>query len=134
MYGARFAVVAEGAVRGMWSRDELGRALWNLGVNAVKYGRADAPVTIRLTQDGSSARLSVHNVGDPIPPEHRQHIFDAFAQQRAAPQAGESWGLGLPLVRACAEAHGGTVEVESASESGTTFTMTLPLDARPHQR
>jgi signal transduction histidine kinase len=134
VHGERFAVVVEGDVSGMWSGDELRRSLWNLGVNAVKYGRAEAPITIRITRDGSSVRLSVHNFGDPIPPENRGHIFDVFSRQRAAPQAGESWGLGLPLVRACAEAHGGTVEVESTPESGTTFTMTLPLDARPHQQ
>ncbi|MFY0534077.1 ATP-binding protein [Nannocystis pusilla] len=43
-------------------------------------------------------------------------------------------GLGLAFVRACAEAHGGAVEVESATEEGTTFTITLPFDARPHQK
>lgn len=134
VHGERFTVVADGDVRGMWSVDELRRSLWNLGVNAVKYGRAEAPITIRLARDGSDVHLSVHNVGDPIPPENRQHIFDVFSRQRAAPQAGESWGLGLSLVRACAEAHGGTVEVESTPESGTTFTMTLPLDARPYQQ
>lgn len=134
VHGRRFEVVAEDDMRGMWSRDELRRAVWNLGVNAVKYGRADTPITIRLARDGSSVRLSVHNFGEPIPAESREGIFDLFSRRKAAPPVGESWGLGLALVRACAEAHGGTVQVESAPELGTTFTMTLPLDARMHQQ
>ena len=42
-------------------------------------------------------------------------------------------GLGLTLVRGCAEAHGGSIEVES-TENGTTFTLRLPWDSRPYQR
>jgi signal transduction histidine kinase len=134
LHGPRFAVVAEGNVCGMWSCDELRRSIWNLGVNAVKYGRADTPIVVRIARIDSWVRLSVHNFGDPLPPEHREHIFDLFSRQRVAPQAGESWGLGLALVRACAEAHGGTVEVESAPDVGTTFTMMFPIDARPYQQ
>ncbi|MFY0539481.1 ATP-binding protein [Nannocystis pusilla] len=58
-----------------------------------------------------------HNFGDPIPPEHCEHIFDVFSRQRLHRRS-EKLGLGLPLVRACAEAHGGTVEVESAPRAG----------------
>ena len=133
-YAPRFVVDAEDDVRGVWSRDELRRALWNLAVNAVKYGRPDTPITIRLERRGDRARLSVHNFGDPIPQESCAHIFEMFVRRTAAPQEGESWGLGLALVRACAEAHGGTVEVASAAATGTTFTLSLPLDARPHQQ
>lgn len=133
-HGPRFVIEAEGDVRGMWSRDELRRALWNLIVNALKYGRADTQVAIRLARRGGDVRVSVHNFGDPIPDEHREHIFDVFSQRRRAPKAEESWGLGLAFVRACAEAHGGSVEVESAAGVGTTFTVTLPLDARPSQK
>lgn len=132
VHGPRFAIVAEDDVRGVWSRDELRRAIWNLSVNAVKYGRTDTPVTIRVAREGNGVRLSVHNFGDPIPAEAREGIFDLFSRRKAAPP-GESWGLGLAFVRACTEAHGGTIEVESAPGIGTTFTMRLPLDARTHQ-
>lgn len=132
VHGPRFEVVAEEDVRGVWSHDELRRALWNLCVNAVKYGRTDTPVTVRLARERDSVRLSIHNFGDPIPAEAREGIFDLFTRRRTTPQMDESWGIGLAFVRACAEAHGGTIEVESAPEAGTTFTMTLPLDARPN--
>jgi signal transduction histidine kinase len=132
-HGPRFEVIAEGNVCGMWSCDELRRSIWNLGVNAVKYGHADTPIVVRIVRIDSCVRLSVHNFGNPIPPEQREHLFDLFSRQRVVPQAKDSWGLGLALVRACAEAHGGTVEVESAPDVGTTFTMMFPFDARPYQ-
>lgn len=74
----------------------------------------------------------MHNLGDPIPPESCERIFDVFTRRKAAPLAGESWGLGLALVRA--QAHGGTVEVDSTPEAGTTFTLDLPPDARPYHQ
>src|SRR5438093_7471152 len=51
------------------------------------------------------------------------------------PQTGNArgWGLGPTLVHGCAEAHGGRVRVDSDAATGTTFTLELPLDARPHQ-
>ncbi|WP_434428001.1 ATP-binding protein [Nannocystis pusilla] len=131
VHGPRFAVEGAHDVCGMWSRDELKRALWNLAENGIKYGAPGAPVTIRLVRRLHEAEVQVHNSGPAIPTANREHIFDPFAQGRAAPQVAESWGLGLALVRACAEAHRGAVSVESDEHVGTTFTMVLPLDARP---
>lgn len=133
VHGPRFEVEGAHDVCGMWSRDELKRALWNLAENGIKYGAPTTTVTIRLARRHHEAEVQVHNFGPAIPAENREHIFDLFAQGRATPRVGESWGLGLALVRACAEAHGGTVSVESDEDAGTTFTLVLPLDARPHQ-
>ncbi|MFZ6182470.1 ATP-binding protein [Nannocystis pusilla] len=133
VHDSRLEVEGAHDLRGMWSRDELKRALWNLAENGIKYGAPAKPITIRLTRRDDEAEVQVHNFGPAIPVANREHIFDPFAQGRAAPRVGESWGLGLALVRACAEAHGGTVSVESDEIDGTTFTMVLPLDARPHQ-
>lgn len=133
-HGDRFDLVADEAVQGIWSRDELRRALWNMGTNAVKYGAPDARITLRVERLGERARVSVHNAGNPIPAEDQGRIFDAFARSHGAPRTGNGWGLGLALVHACAEAHGGEVTVQSTPELGTTFSVTLPLDSRPHQR
>ncbi|MCY1057350.1 sensor histidine kinase [Nannocystis sp. SCPEA4] len=132
VHGPRFEVVGEHEIHGMWSHDELKRALWNMAENAVKYAAADTPITIRLERGRHDVRVLVHNLGSPIPVEDREHIFDLFARGRAS-RVGESSGLGLAFVRACAESHGGTVSVESNATTGTTFTMVLPDDARPHQ-
>lgn len=134
VHGAHLDVVGAHELRGMWSHDELKRALWNLAENAVKYGARDRPITIRIERGRDAARVAIHNLGEPLPLAGREHIFDLFARHRAAPRVGESWGLGLSFVRACVEAHGGSVSVESDAVSGTTFTMVLPLDARPYQQ
>ncbi|AKF03830.1 sensor histidine kinase [Sandaracinus amylolyticus] len=110
-------------VRGLWDRHELERALGNLVVNALKYGEPAEPVTIRTATEGGLARLSVHNAGEPLDPAQRARIFEPFVQQGE----GRGWGLGLALVRACAQAHGGRALVESDAARGTTFTIELPL-------
>lgn len=130
-HGDRFIVEHDEAVRGVWSPEELHRALWNLVTNAVKYGSPNEPITIAVKRDGDVARVSVHNEGSPIPPAEQSAIFDAHARVSAAKSGGRrGWGLGLTLVRGAAEAHGGHVSLTSDAESGTTFTIELPLDAR----
>jgi signal transduction histidine kinase len=132
MHGDRFVVDARASsVRGIWSEDELHRALWNLITNAVKYGAPKLPITITVEQCGEIARVSVHNAGTPISADDQAHIFDAYARTRSA-DAGDctGWGLGLTLVRGTAEAHGGHVSLTSDAESGTAFTIEIPLDAR----
>jgi len=133
-HGALIATEGEPHLRGIWSTDELRRALWNLVTNAVKYGAPERPITIGVHTVGEHARVTVHNWGAPIPPEDQPGLFEPFARARAATRSGRpGWGLGLALVRGCAEAHGGTVSLESSLETGTKFTLELPLDARPHQ-
>lgn len=134
LHGDRFVLHAEERVRGIWSAEELRRALWNLGSNAIKYGAATEPITFTVTRAGDRARASVNNRGPVITPADQEQIFKPFTRTHSA-QGGSSkgWGLGLTLVWGCAEAHGGTVSVQSDAATGTTFTLELPLDARPYQ-
>lgn len=133
-FGDRFELRAEDRVRGFWSAEELRRALWNLATNAVKYGVADKPITITVKRTPQGAEASVHNWGTPISAEDQSQLFKPFSRTLAAKQSGQKgWGLGLTLVHGCADAHGGRVTVESSKEAGTTFTIALPLDARPFQ-
>lgn len=134
LHGTRVEIDGDLHVRGIWSADELRRALWNLVTNAVKYGDAQRPVRVTLCRLGDRARVEVRNWGSPIAPEDQPLLFEPFARARnAAGGDRPGWGLGLALVRGCAEAHGGTVSLESTAEAGTTFTLDLPLDARPYQ-
>jgi signal transduction histidine kinase len=135
LHGDHFVVdCAPDHVVGIWSEDELHRALWNLVTNAVKYGAADRPITIRVERGDGTARVSVHNEGTPIPRKDQATIFDAYMRTSTARSSGSpGWGLGLTLVRGTAEAHGGRVTLRSDA-AGTTFTVELPLDARPDQR
>jgi signal transduction histidine kinase len=120
-------------LEGVWAPDQLRRALWNLVLNALKYGAADAPVDVDVGRAPDGVRVSVHNEGAPIPPDEQLQIFDPFSRARGAEARAKGWGLGLTLVRGCAEAHGGRLELSSTDEAGTTFTLWLPLDARPFQ-
>lgn len=129
MYGDRFIVDARSRIPGAWSHDELYRALWNLVANAVKYGHRQRPIMMSVVHDKSRVRVSVHNEGAPIPADELGHIFDPYVRSRSTAERG-GWGLGLTLVRGCAEAHGGSVEVVSTADAGTVFTIVLPLDCR----
>ncbi|WP_438008079.1 ATP-binding protein [Sorangium sp. So ce321] len=122
-------------LEGIWSAGELHRAIWNLASNALKYGATGAPVVITVEKASEHAVVAVHNEGPPIPAEDQARLFAPFVRTRAAMAGGQrGWGLGLTFVRGCAEAHGGRVTLVSDAERGTTFTLELPLDSRPHQR
>lgn len=134
LHGERFTLQAEREVRGVWSAEELRRALWNLLGNAVKYGAPGRPVTLRVQRVPEGARVSIHNEGPTIPAEEQERIFELFSRSRQVGQdTQEGWGLGLFLVRGCAEAHGGHVSVRSEPGQGTTFILELPWDSRPYQ-
>ncbi|AKU96987.1 Sensory box histidine kinase/response regulator [Labilithrix luteola] len=133
LHGARFVLTGEEHTFGVWSEEELRRSLWNLATNAIKYGAAGRPITVRIDATGDRVLLSVHNEGVPIPEEEQERLFVPFARARATHAGGpRGWGLGLTLVRGTAEAHGGRATVKSDA-TGTAFSMDLPRDARPFQ-
>jgi signal transduction histidine kinase len=74
----------------------------------------------------------VNNYGEHIPVEQQENIFRAF-QRLTDGARNKGWGLGLAQVRTVAEAHGGSVGVDSLPERGTTFIIDIPCDARPFQ-
>jgi signal transduction histidine kinase len=74
--------------------------------------------------------LSVHNEGMPIPPEALPTLFDPLVRhatvESASQRAPGSIGLGLYIVREIVNAHGGTIEVASTAQQGTTFIVRIP--------
>ncbi|WP_309894249.1 PAS domain-containing protein [Archangium sp.] len=133
IHGDRFILRAPESTEGHWSCSALRRILENLCNNAIKYGARDRPVTVALKRSKpEEVLLSVHNWGPPIPIEDQTSLFEPYRRMKSA-QAGQEkgWGLGLTLVKGLAEAHHGTVQVESTEASGTTFTVILPSDSRP---
>ncbi|MRG90903.1 ATP-binding protein [Polyangium spumosum] len=118
----------EGPTTGSWGREELRRAFWNLASNALKYGSAGGPVRFTVRSLPDHVEVEVHNEGPPIPVDEQARLFEPFTRARHEHAAPGGWGLGLAIVRGVAEAHGGSVDVESAPGRGTSFTMRLPFD------
>ena len=132
--GDRLVLVAPHPVRGHVAPDALGRAVENLTSNALKYGARERPITVTVGETHGRGFVTVHNHGPVIPAEQRETLFRAFQRLSGAETSGKSgWGLGLAQVRAVAEAHGGSIDVDSVPDRGTTFTIDIPLDARPFQ-
>ena len=102
--------------------------LINLLTNAVKFTRKGGEVTVLAALDGRGAlRLSVRDTGVGIAAEDIPTIMESFGQADNA-RAGvtEGTGLGLPLVKAMIELHGGTLELDSEVDVGTTVTIRFP--------
>jgi signal transduction histidine kinase len=118
-------------VKVFWGLKRMHQALHNLIENAIKYGYPDSKVTVRVLETHDRVHLSVHNFGDRIPASEQATLFQPYQRSAAATRSGKSgWGLGLALVEAIAEAHGGAVGVESTAEEGTTFTLDVIRDVR----
>jgi signal transduction histidine kinase len=110
---------------------DIDRIVTNLVSNAVKYTVAGR-VTVSVGQEGGFARLVVADTGIGIPAESIPKLFQEFYRARNAKALEEAGtGLGLTIVRDLVERYGGRVSVESREGEGTTFTVLLPLAARP---
>lgn len=119
-------------LEGWWDADHLRRALENLVSNAFKYGDRKENVSIDVAASYGRVIFSVHNHGAHIPKEEQETIFQVFRRAEAAKNGKpKGWGLGLPMVRAVAEAHAGSITVDSYKDSGTTFLLDVPQDVRP---
>jgi len=130
-YGERFVLSSDSEFQTWWSSDLFRRALENLLINAVKYGDSDATITVKLEQVNTSVKIEVHNYGKPIPTNEQAFLFKKYRRLKSAETKLEkSWGLGLTLVLGVAEAHEGSVHVESSETRGTSFVMILPKDCR----
>ncbi|MBC7540864.1 MAG: HAMP domain-containing histidine kinase [Bacteriovorax sp.] len=118
-------------IYGYWSRDGIRRAIDNLISNALKYGATNHPILVSLSQTNQNVQIAIHNEGPPIAAEDIANLFQMHQRTKSALASGvRGWGIGLTLVRGMVEAHGGSVQVESSKELGTTFTMVLPKDNR----
>jgi len=107
--------------------DRLEQVLINLVDNAIKYSSRDAPVSIRLTSGPDEIRFSVSDRGIGIPEDQRERIFERFYRvDNSAARKAKGTGLGLFIVRAVIEAHGGRIWVDSTPGQGSTFYVALP--------
>ena len=112
------------AIRG--DRERLRQVLSNLIDNAIKYSPEGEEVVVRALGDDGRVQISVVDRGPGIPSDQRRLIFEKFGRADVPGGSKPGTGLGLFIARSIAEAHGGTLEVESHAEAGATFTLTLP--------
>ncbi len=111
-------------------RDALKQVLINLIDNAVKYSAPDRPITLNIKQMDDWAIIEVCDRGYGIPLQQQTRIFERFYRgDIARTRATDSSGLGLSIVKTLVEGMGGSVTVRSKLGEGSTFTVTLPLEA-----
>lgn len=106
----------------------LRRMLVNLVQNAVQHSPDGGRVRVQVSTTGQTATISVTDHGSGIAPSDRQRIFDRFVQVDPSRHSSGA-GLGLPIARWIAEAHGGSLVLESSGDTGSTFRVDLPIAA-----
>jgi signal transduction histidine kinase len=128
-----FSCEPSGAMAGPYVRGDpaaLEQALANLLDNAVKYSDPHTPIRVRIDAARGRAMVDVIDRGIGIAGVDQGRIFERFFRAgNAARRPG--FGLGLTIVREVAHVHGGEVAVRSTPGQGSTFRITLPLDAAP---
>lgn len=112
-------------------RHRLGQALSNLIGNSLKLTPAGGRITVSAERERDQLVLAVCDTGPGIAPEHRDRMFDRFWQPK---QRRDGVGLGLAIVKGIVDAHGGTIEVDSALGQGATFRIVIPADGVPATR
>ncbi|MFN8202550.1 MAG: HAMP domain-containing sensor histidine kinase [Solirubrobacteraceae bacterium] len=109
----------------MGARDDLHRVALNLMENAIKHTPAGTRVQVTVRRDDGDAVLVVSDDGPGIPAELRDRVFERFV--RGGGEVSGSSGLGLSIVRAVAEGHGGSVTLSTgADDRGTRFEVRIP--------
>ncbi len=107
----------------------LEQVLQNLAANAIRHTPSGGRITLLASRDGDSVCIRVRDTGPGIPPEHLPRVFDRFYKvdvSRAGTSVPSGSGLGLSIVRAIIERHGGSVVAANAPEGGASFELRVP--------
>jgi len=113
-----------------WDEDRINEVLGNLLSNAFKFTERGGKVSLSVAPTDGKVVTTVADTGAGISAEQIPHIFDKFFQaDNQAAAATKGTGLGLAIAREIVEAHGGQITVQSRVGEGTTFAVTLPIEA-----
>jgi signal transduction histidine kinase len=115
----------QGDLHGEGDAPRLAQVVSNLVSNALIHGHERGPVHVAVSGEPTELTLKVKNEGPPIPGDVIPQLFDP-SHRRAGDDSRSGFGLGLFIVRQIVVGHGGTIDVESSAEAGTTFTVRLP--------
>ena len=108
-------------------RQRLTQAWMQLAQNAVQHTVAGDGIEFGSRLDGDALEIWVGDSGPGVPVADRETIFHGFARPHDGSRSGEHFGLGLPIVRAIAEAHHGRITVATSRAGGALFTIRIPL-------
>jgi signal transduction histidine kinase len=100
-----------------------------LAQNAVQHTSAGDTIELGSRVDHDTLELWVADSGPGVPVADRDAIFDSFTRPHDGARSGEHFGLGLPIVRAIAEAHHGHVAVSRSNAAGALFTIRIPVSS-----
>ena len=107
---------------------KLRRMLWNIVDNGIKYTQTGGKVEISSYLSDGNVMINVKDTGVGIAQEDIKYIFDRFYRADRARKRENGTGLGLSISKWIAEAHKGSIEVESHASSGSLFSLRLPLN------
>jgi signal transduction histidine kinase len=119
--------VGTGAEHVIGDPDRLEQALQNLAANGLRHTPDGGQITLTSGSDPHGVRLTVRDTGPGIPREHLPLIFERFYKADAARKAAGGSGLGLSIVKAIVERHGGTITARN--DNGAVFDIVLPFDS-----
>lgn len=111
-------------------QDLIRRVLENLVVNAIRHAPRSSSIEIVAQNVGDDVELHVRDLGDGVPEEFREKVFDKYVRLEASTTSLANRGLGLTFCRIAVEAHGGRVWVEPNRPSGANFIVRLPREAK----
>ncbi len=130
--GVALSVTARGEIEANLDRVLFQRAIANLVENAVSHTPAGGNVTLAARADDGVVRIDISDTGEGIPPQHLPHVFDRFYRADSARSSrGGHMGLGLAIVHAVVELHGGSIAISSELGRGTRVNVALPLTHSP---
>lgn len=122
---------AKGLYPATLDRQRFSQAVMNLVQNALRHTQSGDTIALGSTVDGDHLRFWVRDTGEGIAPADQRRIFERFARATGN-RSLEGAGLGLAIVSAIAQAHGGRIELSSALGKGSTFTLIFPLEPVAH--
>ncbi|MBE9136537.1 HAMP domain-containing histidine kinase [Nodosilinea sp. LEGE 07088] len=109
-------------------RQRITQVVMNLVQNAIRHTQENDTIAIGSSVRENRAYLWVSDTGEGIAPEDQAHIFERFSRATVRKSENEHHGLGLAIVQAISQAHGGWVELSSSLGQGSTFTVVIPLE------
>ncbi len=126
--GCKVDVVVDGPCIASIDTGRIEQVLRNLLGNAFVHGDPEKAVRLKILASPQVVSIEVHNFGPVIEDAERALLFEPFKRSRKAKGRSDGLGLGLYISRRIVNAHGGTLDMRSAPDEGTTFRVTLPRD------